>query len=217
MMRSSGRRSAQGWSAGGGKLSYSSCSSGRTRWGYGGKGGVFVAACHCCMLHGLGLAGRMAACGTTSVLNSCTTNMQVRAFLLRRMAAAASQQPGGSSSSGSSSSGSSNQRVGQLEALLRQTEVTPAQLQDLMRRAELPQEQRLLVQRSLGLAEWQQAVCYGLPRVGGEALAACAPPSEHKQLGSAALDGQQFAAALHQLVWCNPAFAQAPVRRERGL
>ncbi len=126
------------------------------------------------------------------------TNLQVRAFLLRRMAAAAGEEQGGANG---------EPRAAQLEALLRQTEVTPEQLKELLRRTPLPQEQQLQVQRSLGLAEQWQAVCFDLPRHGGEALAACATQAERKELSSGTLDAGRFAAALHQLVWGNPAFA----------
>ncbi|PRW57724.1 ubiquitin carboxyl-terminal hydrolase [Chlorella sorokiniana] len=125
---------------------------------------------------------------------------KVRAFLLRRMAAAAEEQAGGAASEG--------QQAAQLEALLQQTEVTPEQLQELLRRAQLPQEQQRLVQRCLGLAEQRQDVCYDLPKLGAEALAASATAPERQQLSSATLDGERFAAALHQLVWGNPKFAE---------
>lgn len=130
----------------------------------------------------------------------------MRDFLLRRMAAATGRQAGGSDGE--------EQRKRRLGELLQQTEVSPQQLQELLSRAQLPAAQWKAVQRSMGLAEQRQGVCYDLPQQGGEALAAAATTSERAQLSAASLDGERFAATLHQLVWHNPKFAEGQVGQQ---
>lgn len=141
--------------------------------------------------------------GSTRSFLDC---LQVRDFLLRRMAAATGGQADGRDIE--------EQRKRQLEELLQQTEVTPQQLQELLSRAQLPAAQWKAVQRSMGLAEQRQGVCYDLPQQGGEALAAAATTSERAQLSTASLDGERFAATLHQLVWHNPKFAEGQVGQQ---
>lgn len=122
----------------------------------------------------------------------------MREHLLARVAAAPSASGGGAGSPGADA----EQR--QLQALLAQTEVSEAQLQELLGGGELPESER----RALAVAlEREGEACFVLP----PAAAAELSPLPREALAACATDSQAFQEQLSRLVWGSPAFSAPQV------
>lgn len=125
---------------------------------------------------------------------------QVREHLLGRVAAACSARGGGPDA---------EQR--QLQALLVQTEVSAAQLQELLDGADLPESERRALAAAL---EREGEACFVLPPAAAAELATT-PSEQQEALAACAADGQAFRQQLSRLVWGSPAFS-APQVSGRG-